>query len=215
MLQVYSGKLNRAEVLQLFGAHFSGGLDEEDDEDFMTALALAIFSNDLISVEQLILLGARVSQAIIYDIMQGPFTHAIDSNNITLMKLLRVSGEDPDEGDANAHSSPTTLALALSKISGGTPLSRAASCRDIPIIQLLFGDGAEIIPKARHEAPQKGCPHVATHLLKHPAREERTLQKQLAWHPPFSIGVKGAMDLFANSWSGSECFEKHSEAAVR
>ncbi|EQL38526.1 ankyrin repeat protein, variant [Blastomyces gilchristii SLH14081] len=244
---VTSGKPNRAEMLQLLNAHFLGGLDEEDDEDLMTPLAQAIFSNDLISVEQLILLGARVSQAIIRDFRKGAFAYAIDSNNITLLKLLLASGEDPDEEDANSHSSPSKLALALSndnediiellldsgspvntpervvqplavaveccsldrikdlidrgaKVnyadrSGRTPLSRAVSCRDLPIIQLLFDHGAEITPEACQEAPQRGCPHVATLLLEHLAREERTLKIQLGWHPPFSIGVKGAMEL--------------------
>ncbi|KLJ05479.1 hypothetical protein EMPG_11058 [Blastomyces silverae] len=137
---VYSGKPNRAEMLQLLNAHFLGGLDEKGDDSWMTPLALAIRSNDLISVEQLILLGARVPSAFFYDVVQGPFAHAINSNNITLLKLLLASGEDPDEEDAKGYRFPSKLALALSK-------------NNEDMIELLLDSGSPINPPKKFVQP--------------------------------------------------------------
>ncbi|PGH31272.1 hypothetical protein GX50_05962 [[Emmonsia] crescens] len=112
-LAVASGKQNRTEMLRLLDFYFYDELEMEDHERALTPLALAIATNDLIAVEQLILLGAEVRRAMIWDAFDGPLTHAINSNNVTLLKLLLASGEDPNVENATVDFHPTMLTLAL------------------------------------------------------------------------------------------------------
>ncbi|PGH03268.1 hypothetical protein GX51_04138 [Blastomyces parvus] len=255
-LAVSSRNPNRAEMLRLLDAHHVDGLDATDQYG-TSPLGLAIISNDLISVEQLILLGAQVSRTIILGPQRGPFAYTVASNNITMMKLLLASGEDPAaeyEYESAFFCNLSTLGLALSNnyegmiqllldsglpvntperpiqplaaavplcsldrikdlidrgakvnypdFDQGTPLSRAVRCRDLPIIQLLLDHGAEITLVVCEEALQRYCPHVATLLLKHLVRKERTRMncalgrnKQLVWLPPSSPDVKDAVEM--------------------
>ncbi|KAG5288678.1 hypothetical protein I7I50_02022 [Histoplasma capsulatum G186AR] len=102
----------REEIFKLLDDAHCFGIHHEDCEYRQTPLAHAIESNDLISVEKLLLLGISPLQARIWPNMEGAFAYAIISNKITLMKLLLASGAHPDDEDYDDADRPTALVLA-------------------------------------------------------------------------------------------------------
>ncbi|EGC45765.1 predicted protein [Histoplasma capsulatum var. duboisii H88] len=153
----------REEIFKLLDDAHCFGIHHEDCEYRQTLLAHAIESNDLISVERLLLLGISSLQARIWPNMEGAFAYAIISNNITLMKLLLASGAHPEDEDYDDADRPTALVLALESnnedmikllLKGGSlvncslkrlqPICAAVRSCSLNIIEGLINRGARI-----------------------------------------------------------------------
>ncbi|PGH11700.1 hypothetical protein AJ79_04723 [Helicocarpus griseus UAMH5409] len=134
-------KPNTPEVLKLLYSRFGEEVDGDDYEEYRP-LMWAVMGNDHIVVEQLLLMGAGVWYASKRNMRDGilPFTHAVKTNDITLMKLLLASA-DPDQETYQPEPSLPT------------PLTRALLNNNQDMVQLLLDEGSDVNPLDKDTQP--------------------------------------------------------------